>query len=238
MLRQPCTALTMTIDTTARHYNTEQLNDGCAQLQLTLSDAQCEKLCAHLSLLTQWNRRINLTAVGADEMITRHVLDSLSAARFVDGDSLLDVGSGGGFPGLPLAVAMPHLQVTLLDSRAKRVEFLRHVRDVLQLANVQVVHSRIEHYRAAQKFDTLISRAFAPLGAMLTATASVHNRIGRLLAMKGKAPQEEIAALCDNQRRALAGRIAVERIRVPFLPAERHLIVVDFNSSTQHQPCA
>ncbi len=203
----------------------EKLEQGCGRLGIALSAGQGERLRRHLELLAKWNRRLNLTAVrGMDDMVVRHLLDSLAIAPFVRGGSLLDVGSGGGFPGVPLAVVNPALCVTLLDSRGKRVEFLRHACAALGLGNAGVVRGRVEDYRPAEKFDTLAVRALASLGDTLRATAALHRPGVRLLAMKGKMPAREIAAL-DSPWRA---RVSVEKLHVPFLSAERHLIIIEF----------
>ena len=208
----------------AMEFNTEKLERGCDLLGISLSTLQTERLRGHLELLAKWNRRLNLTAIKrADDMLVRHLLDSLAIARFAASGTLLDIGSGGGFPGVPLAIANPDLRVTLLDSRARRVEFLRYACAALGLGNVSVVKQRVEDYRPAEKFDTLATRAFASLGDTLQATAALHRPGARLLAMKGQAPLREMAHLDTGWRE----RVTVERLRVPFLAAERHLIIIE-----------
>ncbi len=208
----------------APHSTTEKLDLGCTRLGLILSAAQRQQLCGHIELLAKWNRRLNLTAIDRlDDMVARHLLDSLAVAPFVRGGSLLDIGSGGGFPGLPLAVLDPRLQVTLLDSRGRRAEFLRAARDALELGNVAVVEKRVEDYRLGGKFDTLATRAFASLAHTLKATAALHRDGCRLLAMKGRMPKREIALLEPPWRE----RVSVEKLDVPFLDAERHLVLIE-----------
>ena len=203
----------------------EKLEPGCEQLGMTLSADQQMRLRGHLELLAKWNCRLNLTAIkGMDDMVVRHVLDSLAIAPFVRGDSLLDLGSGGGFPGLPLAIAHPHWRVTLLDSRARRVAFLRQVCAVLDLDHVSVVQERVENYRPAEKFDTLAARAFASLGDTLRATTALHHPGGCLLAMKGRMSAQEMARLDSPWRE----RMTFAKLHVPFLSAERHLIMIEF----------
>ena len=203
----------------------DKLEQGCERLGIALSADQGARLRRHLALLAKWNRRLNLTSVkGMDDMVVRHLLDSLAIARFVRGRSLLDIGSGGGFPGMPLAVINPQLEVTLLDSRGKRVEFLRYACAALDLGGVSIVRGRVEDYRPAQKFDTLAVRAFASLGETLKATAALHRPGVRLLAMKGRLPVREMAALSDSWRE----RMIVEKLQVPFLATERHLIIIEF----------
>lgn len=216
------------------------LERGCAGLGVELPARAVERMVAHLELLAQWNRRVNLTAIrDFDAMVIRHLLDSLAIARFVRGESLIDLGSGAGFPGLPLAVAMPQLHVTLLDSRLRRVEFLRAVCAELQLDNAEVARARVEDYRPARKFDTLAARAFAPLGRTLQLTRHLHRPGARLLAMKGRAPDAEIAAVAGTTAVAAtvadaksgaktSAAITVHRLAVPFLRAERHLVVAEF----------
>lgn len=200
-----------------------RLEQGCAQLGISLSATQAERLRGHLALLAKWNRRLNVTAVKHDDRVVRHLLDSLAIAPFVGG-SLLDIGSGGGFPGMPLAIVNPRLKVTLLDSHGRRIEFLRHVCAALGLDNVSVVRRRVEDYRPAEKFDTLAARAFASLGDTLNATAALHRPGGRLLAMKGRMPAQEIAHLDPPRQK----RMTIKKLRVPFLSAERHLIIIEF----------
>lgn len=205
------------------------LQRGCAQLGVDLPARAMRRLLAHLALLEQWNRRFNLTAVrDFDAMVTRHLLDSLAIAEFVRGDSLIDIGSGAGFPGVPLAVAQPQLKVTLLDSRLRRVEFLRAVCAELQLGNVEVARARVEAYRPARKFDTLAARAFAPLARTLELTAQLHRPGARLLAMKGRRPEAEIAAVAEVAAGDAKPAITVHKLAVPFLRAERHLVIAEF----------
>ncbi|MGI9310826.1 MAG: 16S rRNA (guanine(527)-N(7))-methyltransferase RsmG [bacterium] len=191
---------------------------------LALSDAQAQRMRAHLALLAKWNRKVNLTAVAREDMVARHLLDCLAIAAFVRGRRLLDLGSGAGFPGIPLAIIAPHLEVTLIESRAKRAEFLRHAVDELALANVETVQQRAEAYRPARKFDTLAARAFASLGACVEVCARLHRPGGRLLAMKAKLPTREIAELTPAQQQ----RMTIEKLRVPFLAAQRRLIIIEF----------
>lgn len=212
----------------------ETLQRGAAQLGVELPGGAAMRMLAHLELLAQWNRRVNLTAIrDIDDMVVRHLLDSLAIAKFVRGESLIDIGSGAGFPGVPLAVAMPGLRVTLLDSRLRRVEFLRAAVAELQLANAEVMRARVETVRPRGKFDNLALRAFAPLHRALQLTAHLHRPGARLLAMKGRAPTAEIAeveaaARAKSAAKFAAATITVRRLSVPFLRAERHLVVAEF----------
>jgi len=201
------------------------LMDGISQNELDLSTEKVEQLLMHLALLEKWNRRLNLTAiVSPREMVIQHVLDSLSIVnRLSQQDRILDIGTGGGFPGVPLALALPQAEVCLLDARGKRVEFLRYVIGACKISNATAVHTRIEDYQPSQKFDTLVTRAFSSLGDMLTWTAPLHRSAGRLLAMKGKRPDDEIAELPAIWQ----DRVAVQPLLVPFLDAERHLVEIN-----------
>lgn len=210
--------------TTKQYSAIEKLTHGCAQLGIELSATQQQQLWTHLDLLEKWNRSVNLTAItDRDDMVTHHLLDSLSIMQFVRGQSLLDIGSGGGFPGLPLAIMRPDLSCTLLDSRQKRTEFLRNACVVLKLANVSVATERVESYQTAVKFDILVSRAFASLSDTLTMSEGLHRRGSRLLAMKGAMAKQEIALLDKNWQK----RTTIEKLNVPFLEAKRNLLIVE-----------
>ncbi len=210
-------------------FNTEKhstiLIEGCDALGISLSAAQQEKLIDHIDLLAKWNKRLNLTAITArDDMIVQHILDSLAIHPHIVGDQVLDVGSGAGFPGIPLAIVFPDLQITLLDSRGKRVTFLRHVATTLGLGNISLVNSRLEDYRPPSKFDTLTARAFSSLPDLIKLSQGVIADGTRVLGMKGKYPKEEIASL----EREIRNKLTVHKLGVPFLNAQRNLIIIDF----------
>ncbi len=206
----------------------DNLLSGCNRLDIDTSVEQRVQLLQHVTLLARWNKRLNLTAIrSADDMISHHILDSLAGCRYVKGNRLLDIGSGGGFPGLPLAIVDPNRAVTLLDSRGKRVEFLRYVVAQIGLKNVSVIKSRIEDYQPAEKFDTLTARAFSSLSELLRLSKGNRPPGTRLLAFKGRLPAEEIASLNDESPE-LARQLTVEKLAVPFLQAHRHLITIDF----------
>lgn len=204
------------------------LDEGLAALAVELgalaSDAHA-KLNAYLALLAKWNRTYNLTAIrDPEQMVTHHVLDALAVLPHLpDRDSLrmLDVGSGGGVPGLPLAIARPRWSVVLLDSNSKKAAFLQQAVIELGLANVKVATTRVEDYAPAQPFDVVISRAFADLATFVHSSARHASRAGHLYAMKGVFPEEEIAHLP-----ATARVVATPSLIVPGLTAQRHLIVL------------
>lgn len=198
-----------------------ELQQGLSQLKLELSDAQIDLLDRYLALLAKWNQTYNLTAVREEKrMVSYHLLDSLSLVPHLDGGSrLLDVGSGGGMPGIPAAIARPDLQVVLLDSNHKKTTFLRQVVVELGLPNVQVMTERVEAYQPEQKFDRITSRAFSELAEFVKLTRHLLADHGQYVAMKGVYPYEEIALLPQ-------GTVVSEvlPVTVPGLDAERHLV--------------
>ncbi len=206
----------------------QQLTAGIAALDLALPAGAEAKLLAYLALLDKWNRVYNLTAVReVERMVSHHLLDSLAAVPFFQGgDSdlirVLDVGSGGGLPGIPLAIARPELQVTLIDSIAKKTAFLLQAKAELGLANLNVVTGRVEDCRPETGFDVITSRAFSDLKEFVTLTRHLLRPAGRWLAMKGLMPHEEIASLPDWVKVS-----ANHALVVPGLEASRHLIILE-----------
>jgi 16S rRNA (guanine527-N7)-methyltransferase len=196
----------------------ERLADGLAGLQLDLPGSAQEKLLAYLDLLAHWNRAYNLTAVrDRGEMIPRHLLDSLAVLPFVQGESLADIGSGAGLPGIPLAIARPALAVTLIESNGKKARFLREAARALPLPNVAVEQARVQD--ATGSFDTVTARAFSSLADMLAWGGHLLADEGRWLALKGRADQGEIAGVPGGFR-----VVAVHQPMVPYLAAERCVI--------------
>lgn len=192
-------------------------------LALDLAPALAAPLLAYLDLLARWNRTYNLTAVrDPREMVVRHLLDSLAMVPHVaDLPTLADLGTGPGLPGIPLAIALPGLQVTLVESNGKKARFLREAVRQLKLANAEVAESRIEALDRPGAFAAITARALATLPDILAAGGHLPAADGRLLAMKGQRPDEEIAALPAGwQLQALLP------LAVPGLAAERHLVVV------------
>lgn len=190
---------------------------------LGLDSALAEPLLAYLALLARWNATYNLTAIrDPRDMVAKHLLDSLAMHAHLDGiESLADLGTGPGLPGIPLAIARPGLQVTLVESNGKKARFLREAARQLKLGNASVVESRIEAFDAPGRFDAITARALATLPLILQLGGHLLQPQGRLLAMKGVVPGDEIAALPAGWRVA-----AVHPLRVPGLDAERHLVEI------------
>ena len=190
---------------------------------LSLDTALATPLLDYVALLARWNATYNLTAIrDPREMIGKHLLDSLAMQPFVRGlGTLADLGTGPGLPGIPLAIATPSLHVTLVESNGKKARFLREAVRKLGLANVDVAESRIEAYRPGTTFDAITARALATLPLILELGGHLPGPGGRLLAMKGVLPADEIAALPAGWRLG-----AVHVLRVPGLDAERHLVEV------------
>jgi 16S rRNA (guanine527-N7)-methyltransferase len=189
-------------------------------LALKLDPALAAPLLKYLGELVLWNKAYNLTSIrDPAEMVTRHVLDSLATLPHVEG-RVVDVGSGAGLPGVPLALANSALNVTLLDSNGKKARFLRHVQRTIPLTNVEVVEARAEAFQPPARFDTVISRAFGSQREFLEATAGLGGGNGRWLAMKGKLDRQELADVPPGFR--------VEQeiqLKVPGLDEDRHLII-------------
>ncbi len=199
-----------------------KLESGLDRLRLEVPSAAIDDLLAYMALLKEWSGTYNLIAPRErDFLLARHVLDSLSIAPWLQPGSLLDVGSGAGLPGLPLAIVRPDMQVTMIDSAGKKIRFIRHVGRTLKLANIRPLHGRIEEMAEAGIFANITSRAFASLQAFVAAVRPFADETTRLLAMKGAYPEKELADLP-----AWTHLEAVNKLTVPYLHAERHLVMM------------
>jgi 16S rRNA (guanine527-N7)-methyltransferase len=197
-----------------------RLAAGLSGLGLTLAPGQVEALLRLVLELADWNARFNLTAIRAPEdVVDKHLLDSLAVLPHLRGLAIADVGTGAGFPGLPLAVADPDRRFTLVESTGKKARFVRHAATLLDLPNVEVVEARAESYKPARPFDAVIARALGSLAEFVRVAGHLTGRGGRLLAMKGKVPEDEIAALPAGWK-----ALAVHPVAVPGLDAERCLV--------------
>jgi len=196
------------------------LSAGLSALGIELPPGTDDKLLAYLDLLFKWNRTYNLTALrDPEQAVTHHLLDSLAVLPWIEGQSLLDVGSGGGLPGIPLVIARPELRVTLVDAVQKKASFLQQASIELELPNLQAVHARVEDLPGS--YSQITARAFAELRELVALTRHVLAPDGRWLAMKGVFPEQELSRLppdvCVD---------AVHPLAVPGLDAERHLIIM------------
>ena len=202
--------------------NRQKLQSGLKEMGLDLSGEQQDKLLAYVEMLKKWNKTYNLTALRDEsQIISHHLLDSLTLPPYLEGaQTILDVGSGGGQPGIPAAVCRPDLQITLLDANTKKTSFLQQAAIELELKNVRVVSGRVEAVQSLRA-DVITSRAFAELADFVNWTAHLLQDGGCWAAMKGVYPAAEIDRLPDS--------VCVERvdkIRVPQLNAERHMVIL------------
>jgi 16S rRNA (guanine527-N7)-methyltransferase len=197
-----------------------RLDAGVKSLGLALEPAQVEAMLALVGELADWNTRMNLTAIkDPAEVVDKHLLDSLAVLPHLKGLSVADIGTGAGFPGLPLAIADLDRRYTLVESTGKKAEFVRHAVAMLHLPNVEVVQGRAEALKPSQLFDSVISRALGPLADFVRVAGHLAARGGRLLAMKGRVPEDELKTLPSGWKVLL-----VHPIRVPGLDAERCLV--------------
>lgn len=201
----------------------QQLAAGVAELGLqSVVSADMQNLCLdYMALMQKWNKVYNLTAVrDAQDMLVLHVLDSLSVLPFIQSGNLLDVGSGGGLPGLIVAIARPDVQVTTIDTVQKKAIFMRQVKAELGLENVHVIHGRVEAFQPPSPFAQIISRAFSDIALFKKLTQHLIAKEGKWFAMKGVMPDDELSAANVKPSQVI-------RLHVPQLQAERHLIVFE-----------
>lgn len=200
----------------------DALAAGLAEMGLALPPERVLSLLQYLDLLAKWNKIYNLTAIREQErMLSQHLLDSLTVLPYINGANVLDVGSGGGLPGIPLAIALPEKQFTLLDSNHKKATFLKQACIELHLTNVAVTCERVESWQPEHYFEIVISRAFSDLALFAKLAGHLCSADGVMLAMKGVEPLDEALQLPAN--------VTVEQIiplKVPLLDAERHLVVM------------
>lgn len=209
------------------------LEQGLEQLKIDMAPANRQKTLDYIDLMIKWNRAYNLTSVREPcEIMMRHIFDSLSAGVHLYGNHIIDVGTGAGLPAIPLALAYPDKEFTLIDSNGKKARFLFHVQYVLKLENITIVNERVEGYhksnqlnevKSYQRFDTIISRAFSSLREMLYNTEHLCRPDGLFLAMKGVYPLTELHEIPLEFK-----LVTIEKLDVPFLNAERHLVKIKF----------
>ena len=196
------------------------LESGLNELGLVIDSTRIEQLLDFIRLIGKWNKVYNLTAIrDSEEMIRLHLLDSLSILPFVEGRRIIDIGTGAGLPGIPLAICLPESEFTLLDSNAKKTRFVQQAVLELKLKNVHIHTGRVEQYRPELLFETALCRAFAGLDEMARLTEHLLNKNGVLLAMKGQIPRDEMQELAANT--------SVIPIHVPGVEAERCLVRIE-----------
>lgn len=202
-----------------------KLASSAASLGVEVDDDSQRALMAYLALLKRWNRVYNLTAVKGDaNIMNRHLLDSLSVVPYLHGNRIIDIGSGAGLPGIPVALVCRHLNITLLDSNAKRCRFLRQAQAELKLKNVSIVQQPVQEYEPDEKFDSLLSRAFSSLQDFVVSASHLLAEDGRLIAMKGLWPGNESIELPE-----LFEIESVVKLVIPGLPEQRHLVICKRN---------
>ncbi len=201
------------------------LEDGISELSLAVSSETIGLLLAYHELLIKWNKAYNLTAVrNPREMISRHLLDSLTIAPYLQGSNFIDIGAGAGLPGIVLAILFPERKFALLDSNGKKTRFLFQVKTELALDNVSIHHSRVEKHSTLEGYDGVLSRAFATLSDMVTSSEQLLTDNGLFLAMKGIYPESELKELSEMGKNYTVD--ACHRLQVPGDTGERHLIVI------------
>ncbi|MCX7101138.1 MAG: 16S rRNA (guanine(527)-N(7))-methyltransferase RsmG [Methylobacter sp.] len=196
------------------------LVSGTTALNLNVTEQQIQQLLDFIKLIEKWNKAYNLTAIrNREEMVRLHILDSLAILPHLEGQRIIDIGTGAGLPGIPLAICVPERRFMLLDSNAKKTRFVQQVILELKLKNVEVLHSRVENYRPEQVYDSVLARAFASLADIVKLTAHLVGKEGVLLAMKGQNLDAELAEISAKK--------SVISISVPGTDVERCLVRIE-----------
>jgi len=201
------------------------LVSGLQSLNLSQAEDKIEQLLSFIKLIEKWNKAYNLTAIrNREDMVRLHVLDSLAIVPFIEGKRVIDIGTGAGLPGIPLAICLPEIEFVLLDSNAKKTRFVQQAILELKLKNVSVCHNRVEQYHPEKRFDTVITRAFAGLSDIVELTAHLLNKDGVLLAMKGQIP--DVSKLESAKTELIP-------VNVPGISAERCLVKIQLISESE-----
>lgn len=199
----------------------QQLAKALNENNLQLGDQKTDLIVSYLTLLNKWNGAFNLTAIRDEqEQVYKHIIDSLSIAPFIDGQTIFDVGTGPGLPGIPLAIKFPEKHFVLIDSNIKKTNFLQQAKVTLALTNIEIIHGRVEAIKEKQA-DIIVSRAFSTISDFLHQTESLLAPGGKWLAMKGVRPDQEINAIEQDFHVQ-----DVRELRICGLEADRHLIVI------------
>lgn len=200
-----------------------QIVDGLRKIDLSVNEEQIEKINDFVNLLYKWNKAYNLTAVrDINEMLEKHIVDSLSIFKYINGNRIIDVGTGPGLPGIPLAIIFPEKKFVLLDSNGKKTRFLQQAKTELHLNNIEIVNDRVDQYKPEKLFDEVLSRAFSSIDEMLSNTEHLCKEDGYFLAMKGQYPETELQLVKKPYK--------VQAIRWPESQAERHLVIISQSS--------
>lgn len=200
----------------------QQLADGIKQLNLNIDEEKQELLLRYLEQLAKWNKAYNLSGIkDPGSMLTLHLLDSLSILPFISETSVLDVGTGAGLPGIPIAICKPKTEISLLDSNGKKTRFLFQAITQLSLKNTEVINNRVENYQSPKSVDIVVSRAYSSLAQFISQTRHLLGEKSKLLAMKGHYPQTEIDALPEGFK-----LLEVHKLHIPGEAGLRHLLEI------------
>ncbi|KZY29274.1 16S rRNA methyltransferase G [Oleiphilus sp. HI0081] len=203
------------------------LSDAAEKIGITLNEEQNGLLLDYLELLIKWNKAYNLTAIrDPEEMLIKHLVDSLSIAPYIKGQDIADIGTGPGLPGIPMAILFPEKRFLLVDSNGKKTRFLTQSKITLSLANIEIVHGRVESVAQDKQFDQIMSRAFTALDNMVKLCKHLLTEKGEFLAMKGLHPKDEINALPIDYHVKNAIKLCV-----PACEEDRHLIIIEKTSA-------
>jgi 16S rRNA (guanine527-N7)-methyltransferase len=195
---------------------------GLSALELAVNEKQTGQLLAFISLIEKWNKAYNLTAIKARQDMARlHLLDSLTVTPYLEGRQIIDIGTGAGVPGIPLAICFPQLAFTLLDSNAKKTRFVQQAVLELKLSNVQIIHSRAEDYQPEQRFSTVLTRAYGQLPDIIESTRHLLAENGKMIALKGRCTELELAQVTAKK--------TVIPVHIPGVEAERNLVCIQLN---------
>jgi 16S rRNA (guanine527-N7)-methyltransferase len=214
----------------------ETIDSGVAALGQLLPPGASQKLARLVAELRRWNARTNLTSIRDEQsMVTAHILDSLAVRPWLSGTRAIDVGTGAGFPGLPLAIAEPGVAFELLDASGKKVAFVKHMIGELGIANAVAVKARAEHYAPATRFDTVVARAFAAIPEIVELAGHLVGENGALLALKGKYPHDELRQLMDRKKLSDQWDYNVTELTVPGLESHaRHIVALQRRRTDSH----
>jgi 16S rRNA (guanine527-N7)-methyltransferase len=198
---------------------------GISALEISVNEQQVELMLAFISLIEKWNKAYNLTAIRTrQEMVSLHLLDSLTVIPYLEGRSIIDIGTGAGLPGIPLAICLPMSTFTLLDSNSKKTRFVQQAVLELKLTNVKVIHSRAQDYKPDHGYSTVLTRAFAELPDIIGFTRHLITENGSLIAMKGHCTEAEFAQVKAKK--------TIIPVRIPGVEAERNLVCIQLH----HEP--